>query len=101
MGWNNMKGKTSKKEKKRLFIISTAIILLLVLLVASVYKDWKQILKNRQSETELLRKYNNLLEDEERLNSEITKLHDSDYVARYAKEKYMMSSDGDIIIKMN
>lgn len=96
-----MKGKTSRKEKKRLFLISVTIVMLLVLLVASVYKDWRQILKNRQTESELIAKYNNLLEDEEKLNSEITKLHDNDYIARYAKEKYMMSSDGDIIIKMN
>ena len=96
-----MHSKKSKKERKRLFIISIAIILLLALLVGSVYKDWQQIMKNRKTEVELSKKYEKLLEDEQKLNAEITKLEDSEYLMRYAKEKYMLSKDGDIIIKMN
>ena len=96
-----MRYKTSKKEKKRLFLISTAITALLVILVGSIYGDWKQILKNRQAEVELTKKYENLLDSEEKLNAEIAKLQDDNYLARYAKEKYMMSSEGDTIIKMN
>lgn len=95
------KKKTSKKEKKRLFIISTAIVLLLFLLVSSVYNDWKQILKNRKDEVELTKQYELLLEDEVKLNAEITKLQDDEYLARYAKEKFMLSSEGDTIIKTN
>ena len=93
--------RTSKKEKKRLILISIAIISLLVVLVGSVYGDWQQILKNRQIEVELTKKYESLLDNEEKLNAEITKLQDDEYLARYAKEKYMMSSEGDTIIKMN
>lgn len=96
-----MQRKTSKKEKKRLFLISIAIVILLMILVGSVYGDWKKILKNRQIEAELTNKYNNLLDNEEKLNAEITKLQDDEYLARYAKEKYMMSAEGDTIIKMN
>jgi len=91
--------KTSKKEKKRLFLISTAIILLLCFLVGSVSNDWKQILNNRKTEIELNNKYSALLDDELKLSAEITKLEDSEYLARYAKEKYMLSSKDDIIIK--
>ncbi len=96
-----MHTKKSKKEKKRLFIITIAIISLLALLVGSVYKDWQQIMSNRKKEVELTKKYEKLLEDETKLNAEITKLEDSEYLMRYAKEKYMLSSDGDTIIKMN
>jgi len=91
--------KTSKKEKKRLFLISIAIIILLVFLVGSVYSDWKQILENRKSEVELTQKYESLLENEIKLSAEITKLQDNEYLARYAKEKFMLSTEGDIIIK--
>ena len=96
-----MHTKKSKKEKKRLFLITVTIIGLLTLLVASVFKDWQQILKNRQLERELNNEYTSLLDDEERLNAEITKLQDDEYLARYAKEKYMLSSEGDTIIKWN
>lgn len=91
--------KTSKKERKRLFIISIAIITLLGFLVGSVYKDWQQILNNRKEEVELTKKYEKLLDDENKLSAEITKLQDDEYLARYAKEKYMLSSSDDIIIK--
>ena len=96
-----MMHKKSRKERKRLFIIVVAIISLLSLLIGSVYNDWIQIMKNKKSEAELTIKYNQLLEDEEKLNAEIVKLEDSEYLARYAKEKYMLSSEGDTIIKMN
>ena len=58
-------------------------------------------MENRRVESELTKKYEKLLEEEEKLNAEITKLEDSDYLARYAKEKYMLSTDGDTIIKMD
>lgn len=96
-----MRAKTSKKERKRLFLITVAIISLLFVLVGSVYSDWKQILKNRKSEIELTQKYELLLENEIKLSAEITKLQDDEYLARYAKEKFMLSSDGDTIIKWN
>lgn len=94
-----MKHKKSKKEKKRLFLISVAIITLLTILVGSVYKDWQQILQNRKTETELNSKYQSLLDEEEKLSAEITKLGDDEYLARYAKEKFMLSAEGDTIIK--
>ena len=93
-----MKSKTSKKEKKRLFLITTTIIVLLLVLVGSVFKDWKQIIKNRQLENELNSKYEYLLNEEEKLNSEITKLQDDEYLRRYAREKYMLSSEDDTIL---
>ena len=91
--------KTSRKEKKRLLFISLAILLLLSFLVGSVYKDWQQILKNRKQEIELQQTFERLLDNEIKLNAEITKLQDDEYLARYAKEKYMLSSENDIIIK--
>lgn len=96
-----MKTKKSKKEKKRLFLISVTIIGLLTLLVSSVYKDWTKILNNKSREIALASEYESLLEEEEALNSEITKLKDVTYLKRYAKEKFMFSESGDTIIRMN
>ena len=93
--------KKSRKERKRLLIITIVIISLLTLLIGSVYKDWQQIMKNRRTENELAKQYEKLLEDETKLNAEITKLEDKEYLQRYAKEKYMLSKEGDIIIKMD
>ena len=93
--------KHTKKEAKRLVIISTAIIILIVSLVSSVSKDWTKILENNRKIAELSNEYEQLLSDEEKLKSEVTKLQDADYVARYAKEKYLYSSDGETIIRMD
>ena len=93
--------KKTKKEKKRLFIISSLVILLIISLVTSVSTDWTIILENKQKIAKLSNEYNDLLTEEEQLKSEVTKLQDADYIARYAKEKYMYSSDGETIIRMD
>lgn len=41
-----------------------------------------------------------LKEEEKILESDIQKLEDPSYVARYAREKYLYSKDGEIIIRM-
>lgn len=96
-----MKRKKSKKERKRLFLITVTICILIGILVSSVYKDWIQILNNKSKEVALNNKYESLLEEESSLNSEITKLQDDAYLARYAKEKFMYSANGDTIIRMD
>ncbi len=93
--------KKTKKEKKRLFVISTVIILLIVSLISSVAGDWTKIMENKSKITSLNKKYNDLLSDEEKLVSEVTKLQDDEYILRYAKEKFMYSENGEIIIRMN
>ena len=93
--------KKTKKEKKRLFVISTVIILLIVSLISSVAGDWTKIMENKSKITSLNKKYNELLSDEEKLVSEVTKLQDDEYILRYAKEKFMYSENGEIIIRMN
>ena len=92
--------KKTKKEKKRLVLITFCIIGLLITLVSSVFKDWQEILDNNSQIKALNDEYNTLLSEEEKLKSDVTKLQDSEYVARYAKEKFMYSEDGDIIIRM-
>lgn len=94
-----MKRKVSKKAKRRLFVITTAILVVSGFLVFSVFRDWKQILDNRRKTSDLNNQYQALLEEEEKLNSEVNKLSDPDYVARYAREKYLFSLPDEIIIR--
>ena len=77
--------KKTKKEKKRLFVISVVIILLVVSLVSSVAGDWTKIMENKSKITSLNKQYNDLLSEEEKLVSEVTKLQDDDYIVRFAK----------------
>ena len=46
-------------------------------------------------------KYESLLKEEDELNNEITKMQDSEYAAKYAREKYGYSKDNEVIIKFD
>lgn len=94
-----MKKRVKNKTKLRLKLLSLTIILLVGVIVTSVYKDLMQVLKNKNEIAVLSNKYNNLLHEEESLQSEITKLQDSNYVARYAREKWLLTLPDEIIIK--
>lgn len=97
---NTRKSKISKKAKLRIllfFIIFGSIIGSLsysffsnVNKIVSIKKD-KQILSDRIAE---------LTDEEAVLNSDIKKLEDPEYVARYAREKYLYSKDGELIIRI-
>lgn len=89
------------KEKRRLLIISLTVILLLVSLFASMYHDFMQIINNHKQTVALTLEYEQLLEEEKALSSEVTKMQDPNYVARYAKEKYLYSEDNEIIIRID
>lgn len=95
-----MKRKVSAKVKRRLCFLSCLFVLVIGLFVGTIFQDWVQIVSNKQQLAALNEKYENLLAQEESLTSEVTKLHDVDYVARYAREKYMYSLPNEIIIKM-
>ena len=65
-----------------------------------MYYYWPKIFTNYQNKKELENKYTSLLEEEETLSSDIIKLQDPDYIARFAREKYLYSRNGEIIIKI-
>lgn len=92
--------KASKKDKRRILILVIILIPLLVLFVSNIFKYGVQILKNIKSKEELDLVYKEKLKEEEKLQSEIIKLQDPEYIARYAREKYLYSKDGEIIIKI-
>lgn len=95
-----MQKKTLSKAKKRLFLLTIALVVVVSLSIIQIFQDWISIVSNKTEIQNLNNYYDELLAEEESLNSEVTKLHDSEYVARYAREKYMYSLPGEFIIKM-
>ena len=92
--------KITKKDKRRLMIWSLLILIVGSYLGVFAYNYWSKILTNNQTKKSLEAKYNNLLENEKELNSEAVKLQDPDYVAKFAREKYMYSKNGELIIRI-
>lgn len=87
-------------KKKRILLISICTIGLITLLLVNLFSVWNQlILKNKEKEfyTQELSK---LKEEEEYLNMEVEKLKDPDYVARYAREQFLYSKDGEFNIRI-
>ena len=91
--------KHSKKEKKRLIFITCLIAGCLGALIYICSSNLKIILDNKKKIDELNATYEELVNEEKSLKSEVIKLKDPDYLARYAKEKYLYSSDNEIIIR--
>ena len=92
--------RATKKDKRRILVLIVILIPLLVLFISNIWKYSVQILKNIETKKELDATYKEKLKEEGKLQSEIIKLQDPDYVARYAREKYLYSKDGEIIIKI-
>lgn len=95
-----MKGKT-RKEKKRLIVISLTIVLLLISLFYTVYDNFMQVVQNKKSIAFLTTEYEQLLDEQTRLSSQVLKMQDPEYVARYAKEKFLYSLPDEIIIRVD
>ena len=87
-------------RKSRFALLLVCVIVILFVFVGTIFKDWLQIVQNKHSLALMNVHYEELLEEETSLTSEVTKLHDRDYIARYARERYMYSLPGEIIIKM-
>lgn len=94
-----MKKQDYKKYKKRVFFQMVLMVPLLGLFL-STFKNWNEGL-TYQKETEVLKeKLVETLEEEDELKSQINKLQDPEYIARYAREKYLYSKNGEIIIRI-
>lgn len=94
------KKKYSVKAKGRMFIIFLFFGAIIATLSFTFLHNLKRIndmekeLKNLQIEKETL------IDEEESIESDIKRLSNPDYIARYAREKYFYSKDGEIILRM-
>lgn len=92
--------KNKKAKKRRIVSLLFLVALFVVILISTVFSDWMQIIDNKNQTNALEKQYESLLEEEASLKSEVVKLQDPDYIARYAREKYMYTRDGEIILKI-
>ena len=54
----------------------------------------------REEKKELQNKLVSLQEEKETLEIDIMKLEDPDYIAKYVREKYFYSKDGEVILRL-
>ncbi len=94
------KRKAVRNAKKRIFLFFVFFGTIIGSLSYSFFSNVNKIIQMKDQKEALKDKLSNLKEEEEILNSDIKKLEDPDYVARYAREKYLYSKDGELIIRI-
>ncbi len=92
--------KKTKKDKRRILFSFVICCFLAAYLCVTTVEAWSRIISNRSVEKGLKKRHKELLKTEENLRSEIIKLEDPDYAAKYAREKYLISKEGEIIFKI-
>ena len=94
------KRKSKQKKKRRIFFLGFSSIIVIVATTFTIGKYWVEIYDKYQEKKELEKKIYVLKEKEDALKSDANKLQDPDYIARYAREKYLYSKDGEFILQI-
>ena len=98
-----------KKKRKRKSFKSKVRIFIALLVFGTVtsalgYNCFANIMKIRElknEKNELKEKLVSLKEEKELLETDILRLEDSEYIAKYVREKYFYSKDGELILRLD
>lgn len=90
-----------KKAKRRMFVAFLLFGSIISVLSYNFFSNINQILAMKKEKKELENLIVELQEEEEALKADVQKLEDPTYIARYAREKYLYSKDGELIIRMD
>lgn len=100
VGDDMVKKKVNKKAKRRMLFLGLGSISIITFTLFTIGKYWVEIYQKYQENKELDEKLMTLKDEEEELKVDVEKLQDPDYVARYAREKYLYSKDGEFILRI-
>lgn len=75
-------------------------LIIIVTVSFTIGKYWITIFEKYQEKKQLEKELVSLQEKEKELQLDAKKLQDSEYIARYAREKYLFSKEGEFIIKI-
>lgn len=74
--------------------------LLIIIISITLFSVFTEILDKYKEKNELENQLIALEEKEKELENDVKKLEDPEYLARYAREKYFYSKDGELIIRI-
>jgi len=93
--------RVSKMAKRRLLIFGIPAFFMIIYFAITLFGGIYNYISLKNEEKNLKDKLNDLQEERVRLKVEIEKLNDPEYVARFAKENYLYSKDGEYVIKLD
>ena len=91
----------SKATKHRITFLTPFVLLAVGYLCFTLISSGIQLYQLHYERSYLKKELKSLRGDGENLKTEITKLQDKDYVARYARENYLYTKDGEYVIKVD
>ena len=94
------KKKTNKGAVRRMSLLFIVFLSVMVYTGYVTFISCGKIIDKYQEKKILEEKYASLIEEEKILEKEVSKLQDPEYIAKYAREKYLYSADGEYIIKI-
>lgn len=89
-----------RKRVKRIMLVTVICFGINAYILYSVGSILKDVYNMKNENKELTVKLDDLKEEEDVLKSEVKKLKDPVYVAKYAREKFLYSGDNEYIIRM-
>lgn len=93
--------KYTAKTTGRMIIIFLFFVTVISTLGYTLFNNLYKINDIKNKLEELDKEKVTLLEKEEELEADIKRLSDPEYIARYAREKYLYSKEGEIILRMD
>ena len=89
-----------KKKARRIATFGLISIIVIVLVVITLGTSFLELVDKYKEKKKLEDKLVSLKEKEKELESDVKKLEDPEYLARYAREKYFYSKDGELILRI-
>ena len=94
------KRKKIKKKAKRIATFGVLSIILVITICLTLFSVIIEIVDKYQEKNQLSTELIALQEQEKELETDVKKLEDPEYLARYAREKYFYSKDGELILRI-
>lgn len=94
------KRKKVKKKAKRIATFGVLSIILVITICLTLFSVIIEIVDKYQEKNQLSTELIALQEQEKELETDVKKLEDPEYLARYAREKYFYSKDGELILRI-
>ncbi len=96
-----MRRKLTAKQRTKLFFKSIVCITIISVCAILSITNIIGIEEKTKEKKELTQKLEDLKDEEKILHDDVEKLKDPEYAARYAREKYFYSKNGEKILKIN
>lgn len=93
--------KFTHKERRRIILTSIICFFVISLCIISSVDNIIKIGQKKEEKKELTARLNELEEEETTLSDDVEKLKNPEYAARYAREKYLYSKNGEKILKID